>query len=97
MFNPIDLINKNKSEIYKLAQKHDASNIRIFGSVARGDFNEKSDIDFLVDFGTDVGLLEWSAFWVDLEDLLGCDIDVATEKSLKKRYRDQVLREAKPI
>jgi uncharacterized protein len=97
MLDPLNLIRKSRDQIFDLAVKHGASNIRIFGSVARGDYSEGSDIDFLVDFKPGVGLLEWSAFWLDLEDLLGCDIDVATEKSLKKRYREKVMKEARPI
>ena len=52
---------------------------------------------FLVDFNTDASLLDWSGFWLDLSDLLERDVDVATEKSLKARYREKVLAEALPL
>ena len=58
---------------------------------------EGSDIDFLVDFRPDVGLLEWSAFWIDLEDLLEHKVDIATEKVLKDRIKDKVIKEATPL
>ncbi len=65
--------------------------------MARGDANENSDIDFLVDFKPNTGLLEWSGLWLAWEDLLNHKIDVATEGSLKKRLKDKVLREAIPL
>ncbi len=91
------LVKDKKQDILLLADKYGAKNIRIFGSVARGDFDSNSDIDFLVDFEPDVGLFEWSGFSLDLQDLLEHDVDVATEKSLKKRFRDKVLDEAVPL
>jgi len=92
-----ELLKQKKQEILKAADKFGASNIRIFGSVALGIADEKSDIDFLVDFKDGVGLLEWSGFWLELENILGCKVDVATEKVLKERIRDKVLKQAKPI
>ncbi len=91
------LIENNKEKILDIANKRGAYNIRLFGSVARGDFNAKSDIDFLVDFKPGVGLLDWCGLRLDLQDLLGCNVDVATEKTLKSRLKDRVIREAKPL
>lgn len=95
--NIYDLIKSKKNEIITLADKHGAYNIRIFGSVARGQADENSDIDFLVDFRPDVSLLDWSDLWIQLEDLLGRKVDIATEKILKERIKDRVLKEAKPL
>ena len=92
-----ELLKQKKQEILKAADKFGAFNIRIFGSVALGTADEKSDIDFLVDFKDNVGLLEWSGFWLELENILGRKVDVATEKILKERIRDKVLKQAKPI
>lgn len=91
------LIRNNREKILELATKYGAYNVRIFGSVARGDYNENSDIDFLVDFKPGVSLLDWSALWVDLEDLLGHKVDVAQEKTLKPKIKDRVLEEATPL
>lgn len=91
------LVRKNREKILELATKYGAYNVRIFGSVARGDYNENSDIDFLVDFKPGVSLLDWSALWVDLEDLLGHKVDLGSEKSLKARIKDKVLSEAVPL
>ena len=93
----LELIKNKKREILDLAAKYGAYNIRIFGSVARGEDDEKSDIDFLVDFKEDVSLLDWGGLLMDLRNLLGRSVDVATEKVLKKRIKDRVLKEAKPL
>ena len=90
-----DLVKKRKDDILKLANKHGAYNVRVFGSVVRDEAIEGSDIDFLVDFRPEAGLLEWSALWIDLEDLLGHKVDVATEKVLKDRIKDRIINEAK--
>ena len=92
-----ELVKNKKDEILNLANKHGAYNVRIFGSVAKGEAREDSDIDFLVDFQPHVGLLEWSGFWVEMEDLLGHKVDIATEKVLKGRIKNDVLKEAKPL
>ncbi len=92
-----NLLISKRDDILKLAEKYGAYNIRIFGSVVRGEENEKSDIDFLVDFKPNIGLMEWSGLWVALEDLLGCKVDVATEKVLKSRIKSRILKEARPL
>ena len=67
-------------------------NIRVFGSVARGEAGEGSDVDFLVDIESGRSLFDLGAFYADLEDLLGCEIDVGTQ--IKARLREQVESEA---
>lgn len=69
----------------------------MFGSVARGEARADSDVDFLVDLEPGRSLLDRVALIQDLEDLLGCRVDVATEKGLKDRVRERVLREAVPL
>ena len=70
------------------------SNIRVLGSVARGEADEKSDIDLLVDMEPGRNLLDLIGFLKDLESLLGCKVDVVTEKGLRERIRERVLKEA---
>jgi hypothetical protein len=72
-------------------------NIRVFGSVARGDTNQDSDIDFLIDLGEN--LSPWFPVRLirDLENLLGRKVDIVTEKGLKERIRERVLKEAVPL
>ena len=95
--NISELLKSKKNEILKLAEKYGAYNARIFGSVARGEADEKSDVDFLVEFKPGVGLISWSGLWLELEDLLGRKVDVITEKALKSRIKEKVLREARPV
>lgn len=89
-----NLIQRKKVEILKLADKHGARNIRVFGSVARGEADEESDIDFLVDMEPGRSLLDMGGLLMDLRELLGCEVDVVTVRALKPRIRDRVLREA---
>lgn len=89
------LLHSKREQIIKIADNHGAFNIRIFGSVARGEADEKSDIDFLVDYSLDK-ISSWfpSGLILDLEKLLDYKIDVATENSLKERIKQKVLQEA---
>jgi len=87
------LIDK-RDEILRIATKHGARNVRVFGSVARGDSDEKSDVDFLVDMEPGRTLLDMGGLLMDLQELLGCEVDVITENGLKERIRERVLREA---
>jgi len=91
------LVSVKRKDILRVAADHGASNVRVFGSVARGDDDATSDIDFLVDMEAGRTLLDRAALLVALEDLLGRRVDVATERSLKDRIRDRVLREAVTI
>ncbi|XHX78533.1 MAG: nucleotidyltransferase family protein [Stenomitos frigidus ULC029] len=90
-----ELLRHNREEILKIAAKHGAFNVRVFGSVARGEATHQSDVDFLVDYALDQ-ISAWfpAGLVLDLEQLLGRKVDVATELALKERIREQVLREA---
>jgi predicted nucleotidyltransferase len=71
--------------------------VRVFGSVARGEADEQSDIDFLVELEPGRTLLDLGGLQYDLEQLLGRRVDVVTERGLKPRIRERVLREAVPL
>ena len=83
-----------RAEILAAVARHGATNVRVFGSVARGDADATSDVDFLVDFEPGRSLLDLAGLLVDLEDLLGHSVDVVTEPGLKARIRQRVLAEA---
>lgn len=83
-----------RAEMIGLGRRHGVDHIRIFGSVARGDANEVSDLDLLVDVQPDQGLLALSAFALDVEDLLHVPTQVTTVKGLNPRIRDRVVAEA---
>ena len=89
-----EILKQRREEILRIAAKHGARNIRVFGSVARGEADEKSDIDFLVEFEPGRSLFDHAGLLVDLQKLLGCRVDVVTQKGLRERIRARVLREA---
>ena len=91
------LLGEKRDEIMQIAAKHGAHNVRVFGSVARGDLHEDSDLDVLVDLEPERSLFDLGGLGVDLQDLLGCKVDVVTEPGLRSRIRDRVLREAVPL
>ncbi len=89
-----ELLKSKKQDIIEIAKKHGAYNIRIFGSVARHTAGEDSDIDFLIDIGPNTSFFFPGGLIADLEKLLGKKVDIATERSLKPRIRETVLKEA---
>ena len=88
------LIMARRDEVRQLAARHGARNVRLFGSVARGEADDASDVDILVDLEPGRSLLDLGGLLMDLRALLGRDVDVITERSLKPRIRARVLREA---
>jgi uncharacterized protein len=88
------LVQSKREEILRVAAGHGAHNVRIFGSFARGEADEASDIDFLVEMEPGRSLLDLGGLQVELESLLGRRVDVVTVRGLKARIRSTVLREA---
>ena len=91
------LLQEKRDQILRAAAQHGARNVRVFGSVARGEAGEQSDIDLLVEFEPDRSLFDHAALSVELEDLLGCKVDVVSDRGIKPRIRERVLREAVPL
>ena len=91
------LLQRNREQILALATRYGAHDVRIFGSVARGDATEESDIDFLVDFESGRSLFDQGGLLMELAELLHRKVDVATPEDLKPRIRDRVLREARRL
>ena len=92
---PLDeLLRAIREDILLIAAKYGASNVRVFGSLARGEADSESDIDLLVEMEPGRSLFDMGGLLVDLEDLLGCNVDVVTEDGLRDRIRDRVLKEA---
>lgn len=89
-----ELLKENRQDILRIAKKHGARNIRLFGSVARGEDDEQSDIDFLVEMEPDRSLLDRAALQLELQELLGRNVDVVSERGIKPRIRERVLQEA---
>jgi predicted nucleotidyltransferase len=89
-----ELLQSKRQDILRIAAKYGGYNVRIFGSVARGEADEQSDIDLLVNMEPGRSLFDLGGLLADLEDLLGCNVDVVTEDGLRDRIRDRVLKEA---
>lgn len=92
-----DLLREKREEILRIAARHGARNVRVFGSAARGEAKEASDIDFLVEFEPGRSLLDHSALVLDLQELLGCKVDVVTEGGLYWLLRRRILKEARAL
>lgn len=92
-----EILQKYRSEILALAMRHGAGNVRVFGSLARGEGQEGSDLDLLVKLGEGRSLLDLVGLKQDLEDLLHRPVDVVTEKALSPYLREHVLSEAIPL
>ena len=91
----IDEILKGKrDEILRIASSYGARNVRVFGSLARGQAGPDSDIDLLVKLEPGRSLLDLIGIKQDVEDLLGCEVDVVTEAAISPYLREHVLREA---
>ena len=88
------LIQENREEIMQLARKHGARRVRVFGSVVRGEAGPESDVDFLVEMEPGRSLLDMGGLLMDLRQALGRNVDVVTERGLKPRIRERVLKEA---
>lgn len=93
----IELIRRMRGEILRVCAEHGAHDVRVFGSLARGDADEQSDVDLLVRFDPDRSLLDHARLVLKLEELLGRRVDVVSEGGIKARIRDRVLREAVPL
>jgi predicted nucleotidyltransferase len=95
--SPNELLHEKREDILRVASKRGASNVRVFGSVARGEADAKSDIDLLVDLEPGRSIFDLGGLLMDLQDLLGYKVDVVTERGLRERIRARVLQEAIPL
>lgn len=91
------VLKEKREEILRIAARHGARNVRVFGSVSRGEADEDSDIDLLVSFDPETGLLQHAALIRELRALLGRPVDVVDDDGLRPRMRDRVLNEATPL
>ena len=87
------LIMRKRKQITDIAREHGATNISVFGSAARGEIEESSDIDFLVEMKPGSTLLDIIALKQDLEDLLGRSVDIVTNDSISPYIKDEALKE----
>jgi uncharacterized protein len=93
----LDELRARREAIAMIAARYGARDLRVFGSVVRGEADAASDVDFLVDLEPGRSLLDLGGLLMDLQDLLQCRVDVMTPATLKPRVRERVLSEATPL
>jgi predicted nucleotidyltransferase len=86
-----------RERILDFARRHGATQVRVFGSTVRGEATPTSDVDLLVDLEPDRSLIDLGAFLMDVQDLLGCRVDMMAEEGLHAHVRDRILGEAVPL
>ncbi len=94
---PSEQLAESRSEVLAVLARYGATNIRVFGSVARGEDECDSDLDMLVDLPPGTGLFKRGRLTQDLEDILGCRVDLVQACEVHERSRDRVLAEARPL
>jgi hypothetical protein len=93
----LDELRKRREQIIALASARGARNVRVFGSVARGEAALGSDVDLVVDFDAGRSLMDHGELVMDLEEALGCRVDVVSARGLGDRFRRRVLADAVPL
>ena len=94
---PLELLQNKRDEIRRIATKHGAYNLRVFGSVARGEARPESDIDLLIEKGPTTSSWFPAGLVLELEEMLGRRVEIVTERALNPDLRDRVLSEAIPL
>jgi uncharacterized protein len=92
-----EILKGKRTQILRIAARYGARNVRVFGSVARGDSGPESDVDFLVELEPGRNLFDLGGFLYEVSELLGRPVDVVTEKGLRDHVRPKVLEEAVPL
>ncbi len=91
------LVKEKRGEILRIASRYGARDVRVFGSVTRGESERESDVDFLVELEAGRSLLDLGGLRMELEELLGFKVDVVTESGLYWLLRRRILKEAQPL
>ena len=94
---PSIALNGKREQILEIAARYGAYNVRIFGSVARGEDTERSDLDLLVDMDEDRPLSDLGLFAADVQDALHCEVQAVTSDGLHRLLRNRIMREAVPL
>jgi predicted nucleotidyltransferase len=92
--NDLERLRFRRKEILGFATSHGARNVRVFGSTARGDTGSTSDVDLLVEMEPGRSLLDLVGLWQDLEDLLGTQVDVLSDRGVSPHLRERINAEA---
>lgn len=95
--SPSEKVQARRKAVLEIAKKHGVENVRVFGSVARGEDHDQSDVDLLVTLSRKRGLLDLVGFQQDIEELLETSVDVVEDEGLSPFLRNRILAEAKPL
>ena len=90
----LEALRQRREEIERIAARWGARKLRVFGSIARGDAGQTSDVDILVEFEPDRSLLDHGGLLMDLQEALDCRVDVVDEEGMRPRFRERVMKEA---
>ena len=90
----LEELKRRREEILAIAARHGAKNVRVFGSIARGEAGPESDVDLIVEFESGRSLLDHGGLIMDLQDALGCRVDVVSARGLRDRFEERVRAEA---
>lgn len=90
----LEELKRRREQIIAIAARHGAKNVRVFGSVARGESGPDSDVDIVVEFEPGRSLLDHGGLLMDLQDALGCKVDVISARGMRNRLRSRVEAEA---
>jgi uncharacterized protein len=93
----LEQLRARRADILQLAERYGMHRVRVFGSVARGEANAESDVDFLVEVERGRSLLDLAGFELDLQELLGCKVDVVTEGGISPYMAPYIMAEATPL
>ena len=97
MPSPQALLEQNREAILRLAEDHGARNVRVFGSIAKRQAGPDSDVDLLVEMEPGRNLLDFVGLWQDLEELLGCKVDLLSDGGVSPYLKDKIYAEAIPL
>lgn len=92
-----ETLRRRREAILEIARRYGGHDVRVFGSVARGEATESSDVDFIVRFDPDRSLFDHGGLIADLEELLDAKVDVVSEGGMRERFRKRVMKEAVPL
>jgi len=94
---PSEALAAKRDEVLAIAAAHGASNLRVFGSVAKGLDTDGSDLDLLVDIRSDISLFQYVGLQLDIAEALGVKVDLCTEDELHPRLKERILAEVRPL
>ncbi len=94
---PSEHVRLNREAIRKIALRHHAADVLVFGSVVSGQDHEASDLDLLIQPTSQTSLMDIGAIQFEVSELLGIAVDVLTPNALPEQFKQQVLRDAQPI